>query len=141
MDEQPQVTAALSLSRRDALKRGAVIVGALAWTAPAVQAVSMTAAHAESTSAPRSSSGLSRPAPESGFAGGGTQDSQLSLTGVGAPVVGAAAEGAGLMVTGATVAAVVAKASAASATTAAGAAGGAGAGGTADAAALPPSSA
>ena len=40
------------LSRRDLLKRGAVVGAAAAWTVPLVQVVSMTPAHADSPSAP-----------------------------------------------------------------------------------------
>lgn len=40
------------LSRRDLLKRGAVVGAAAAWTIPIVQVVSMTPAHADSPSAP-----------------------------------------------------------------------------------------
>jgi hypothetical protein len=42
----------LPVTRRDALKRGAVVGGALAWTVPAIQVISLTAARAESPSAP-----------------------------------------------------------------------------------------
>jgi hypothetical protein len=41
-----------AVSRREALKRGALAGGVLVWTVPVVQAVSLTAAHAESPSAP-----------------------------------------------------------------------------------------
>jgi len=40
------------LSRRDLLKRGAVVGVTAAWTVPLVQVVSMTPAHADSPSAP-----------------------------------------------------------------------------------------
>lgn len=40
------------LDRRTALKRGVLVGGALVWAAPVVQAVSLTAAHAESPSSP-----------------------------------------------------------------------------------------
>ena len=40
------------LSRRDLLKRGAVVGVAVAWTVPVVQVVGMTAAHADSPRAP-----------------------------------------------------------------------------------------
>jgi hypothetical protein len=40
------------LSRRDLLKRGAVVGATVAWTVPLVQVVSMTPAHADSPSAP-----------------------------------------------------------------------------------------
>lgn len=40
------------LSRRDLLKRGAVVGATAAWTVPLVQVVSMTPAHADSPSAP-----------------------------------------------------------------------------------------
>lgn len=40
------------LDRRTALKRGALVGGALVWAVPVVQAVSLTAAHAENPSAP-----------------------------------------------------------------------------------------
>jgi len=40
------------LSRRDLLKRGAVVGAAAAWTVPLVQVVSMTPAHADSPSGP-----------------------------------------------------------------------------------------
>ncbi|MDQ2838545.1 MAG: twin-arginine translocation signal domain-containing protein [Actinomycetota bacterium] len=40
------------MSRRDLLKRGAVVGVAAAWTIPLVQVVSMTPAHADSPSAP-----------------------------------------------------------------------------------------
>jgi hypothetical protein len=40
------------LTRRQALKRGAVVGAAAVWTVPAIQAVSLTSAHADSPSAP-----------------------------------------------------------------------------------------
>lgn len=42
----------VGVSRRDLLKRGAVVGVAAAWTIPLVQVVSMTPAHADSPSAP-----------------------------------------------------------------------------------------
>jgi len=38
------------MTRRDALKKGAIVTAAAAWTVPLVQMVSMTPAHAESPS-------------------------------------------------------------------------------------------
>ncbi len=40
----------MSLSRRDALKRGLVVGGAMVWAVPTVQALGMSAAHADAPS-------------------------------------------------------------------------------------------
>lgn len=98
------------ISRRAALKRGVLAGGALVWTVPIVQAVSMTPAHAESASAPPSASGGSGqtgavPPPAGG----------LSFTGPSVPVVGTALVGAGLVATGVTATAVASKLGAAKA--------------------------
>lgn len=122
---------ARTMSRRQALKRGAVVGGALVWTVPAVQAVSMTQAHADVASAPRPGNGGGngngnghRP-PQAGnppSKGGG-------LASTGTPVIATAAAGTGLLVTGATVAVIAAKSAATTAIAgAAGAAGAAGSG-------------
>jgi hypothetical protein len=90
------------VSRRQALKRGALAGGALVWTVPVVQAVSMTAAHAESASAPpaphRASGGSSTVTGGSSAAGGSAD--QLSFTGTALPVAGAAVVGGGLLAAG-----------------------------------------
>ena len=52
MEKSDSTGSSGSMSRRDVLRRGAVVGGALVWTVPVVQAVSMQAAHAESASAP-----------------------------------------------------------------------------------------
>lgn len=49
------------ITRRQALKRGAVVGAAAAWTVPAIQVVSLTAAHADSPSAPPENPPPSRP--------------------------------------------------------------------------------
>jgi hypothetical protein len=41
-----------AITRRQALKRGAAVGALAAWTVPTIQAVSLTAAHADSASAP-----------------------------------------------------------------------------------------
>lgn len=111
MDEQhaPEASAT-SISRRAALKRGAVIGGTLVWTVPVVQAVSMTAAHAESASAPPRSSGGS---PGQPGAGGGQPPGDLAYTGSSVPVLGSAVVGAGLVATGVAATVVAAKVGAA----------------------------
>jgi hypothetical protein len=53
--KQQRDTEALSgggLNRRDALKRGAVVAGGLVWATPAIQALGLSAAHADDPSAP-----------------------------------------------------------------------------------------
>jgi hypothetical protein len=92
------------VSRRQALKRGAFVGGALVWTVPVVQAVSMTAAHAESASAPPP---RARQISGGGSSGGGSTvppgtPGQLSFTGTAVPVTGAAVLGAGLVAAGVT---------------------------------------
>lgn len=52
MTVQDQGDAVTGVSRRDLLKKGAVVGVAAAWTIPLVQVVSMTPAHADSPSAP-----------------------------------------------------------------------------------------
>ncbi|MGI8665369.1 MAG: twin-arginine translocation signal domain-containing protein [Jatrophihabitans sp.] len=51
------------VSRRDLLKRGAVVGAAAAWTIPLVQVVSMTPAHADSPSAPPAGPPTNNPPP------------------------------------------------------------------------------
>ncbi|HEY9390281.1 MAG TPA: hypothetical protein VIR27_11020 [Mycobacteriales bacterium] len=48
----PEEPTRVGLDRRTALKRGALVGGSLVWAVPVVQAVSLTAAHAESPSSP-----------------------------------------------------------------------------------------
>ena len=100
------------VSRRDALKRGAVIGGTLVWTVPVVQAVSMTAAHAESASAPPRAQGGS---PGQPGAGAGSVAGELPHTGSSVPVLGSAVVGAGLVATGVAATVVAAKVGAAKA--------------------------
>jgi hypothetical protein len=52
MGAQDQDDAVSGVSRRDLLKKGAVVGVTAAWTIPLVQVVSMTPAHADSPSAP-----------------------------------------------------------------------------------------
>ena len=52
MAAQDQADAISGVSRRDLLKKGAVVGVTAAWTIPLVQVVSMTPAHADSPSAP-----------------------------------------------------------------------------------------
>lgn len=52
------------VSRRDLLKRGAVVGVAAAWTVPLVQVVSMTPAHADTPSAPPTAPTNAPPTPE-----------------------------------------------------------------------------
>ncbi len=52
MTAQDQGDAVAGVSRRDLLKKGAVVGVTAAWTIPLVQVVSMTPAHADSPSAP-----------------------------------------------------------------------------------------
>lgn len=52
MTAQDQGDAVTGVSRRDLLKKGAVVGVTAAWTIPLVQVVSMTPAHADSPSAP-----------------------------------------------------------------------------------------
>jgi hypothetical protein len=52
MTVQDQGDAVTGVSRRDLLKKGAVVGVTAAWTIPLVQVVSMTPAHADSPSAP-----------------------------------------------------------------------------------------
>jgi hypothetical protein len=120
LSEQLRAGAAVpAISRRDALKRGALVGGSLVWTVPVVQAVSLTAAHAENPSAPpvggggSGGGGISKPSTPAGPAapigraaplqpevpaeqGGG----RLPFTGTSVSVLGAAAVGAGLVTTG-----------------------------------------
>lgn len=49
-DQVPVDSTKSSLSRREALKQGAIAGGALLWVAPAVQAISINAAHAQTSS-------------------------------------------------------------------------------------------
>jgi hypothetical protein len=53
-------------SRRDLLKRGAVVGAAAVWTIPLIEAVSMTPAHAESPSSPSGGGGGQVTPPPSG---------------------------------------------------------------------------
>ena len=50
-DAGSTTTTPRGLSRRDALKRGALVGGAVLWTVPAIQTITMTAAHAATPSA------------------------------------------------------------------------------------------
>ncbi|MBW3547423.1 MAG: twin-arginine translocation signal domain-containing protein [Actinobacteria bacterium] len=59
-----------STSRRDALKRGAVI-GGLVWVAPAVQLIGINPAHAQTASPPAGGSGGGGGAGGGGGVGGG----------------------------------------------------------------------
>jgi hypothetical protein len=73
MDESKNVDpsmAADGVSRRDALKKGAIAGGALLWVPPAVQAIGMTRAGAQT------------PSPPGGCTSGGANDLQLDLTGL-----------------------------------------------------------
>jgi hypothetical protein len=53
----------VGVSRRDLLKRGAVVGAVAAWTIPLVQVVSMTPAHADSPSAPPATPPPNNPPP------------------------------------------------------------------------------
>lgn len=61
MSEMPHV-APQGVNRRDVLKRGAVIGAATVWTIPVISAVSMTPAHADTTSS-APGGGSTQPAP------------------------------------------------------------------------------
>lgn len=115
------------LNRRQALTRGALAGGALVWATPLVQVVSLTAAHAESPSAPPAGGGGGQPpkqppgqqppgeqppanaAPPPGAppvqSPGPTPSpsrpqGELAFTGPGLPVVQTTAVGAALVATG-----------------------------------------
>lgn len=104
MDDQSTGAASAGYSRRDVLKKGAVVGGTLAWAVPAVQLISMTSASAESPSAPPSQG--QPPAQGQTPAGGqkpatqvaGSSDSSLAYTGF--PVAPVVAGGAGLVAAG-----------------------------------------
>jgi hypothetical protein len=96
------------MNRRDLLKRGAIVGAAAVWTVPLVQVVSMTPAHADSTSAPKSAIDPSR---QSSGQSSGTLDSghsvadagasgELAQTGTAVPIVGAAAVGVAALAIG-----------------------------------------
>jgi hypothetical protein len=91
------------LSRRQALKRGAAVGGALVWTVPVVQAVSMTAGHAVSASAPpppKQKHVTGGSAGDSGSSQAGGSSDQLSFTGSAVPATTAAVVGGALVATG-----------------------------------------
>ena len=88
-----------AVTRRQALKRGAVVGGALVWTVPAIQAVSLTAAHADSPSAPPTH--RSRPPAASAGGTGSPVVGSLPNTGTSLPVGPAVAIAAGMIATGA----------------------------------------
>jgi hypothetical protein len=115
VSEQESGALSSGISRRAALKRGVLAGGALVWTVPVIQAVSMTPAHAESASAPPSTSG------GSGQVGAAAPPpaGALSYTGPSVPVVGTAVVGAGLVATGVTATVVAGKLGAAKAAQAA----------------------
>lgn len=123
MKDQPEPAGTRSMTRRQALKRGAVVGGALAWTVPAVQAISMTSAHADAASAPPVRAGSVQPVSEGDMAPA-LSSGELSSTGT--PVVATAAVGTGLLVGGAAITAAV-KAQAAAGLAGAGSTGAAGA--------------
>ena len=120
MKDQPELAGTRSMTRRQALKRGAVVGGALAWTVPAVQAVSMTSAHADAASAPPVRAGSVQPVSEGGMAPA-LSSGELSSTGT--PVVATVAVGTGLLIGGAAITAAV-KAQAAAGLAGAGSTGG-----------------
>jgi hypothetical protein len=119
MNEGREVDEPNGVSRRDVLRRGAIVGAAAVWTVPLVQVVSMTAAHADSPSAPvtRTTTGVeaasdtrpnsvnatgTQPA-SGGTPSGGTASGSLPFTGNDVPVIGtiagvaALAVGAGLV--------------------------------------------
>jgi hypothetical protein len=53
VNDEEQLNMSVGYSRRAALKRGAVVGGAVVWAVPAVQAISMISASAENPSAPQ----------------------------------------------------------------------------------------
>jgi hypothetical protein len=131
---------ARTMSRRQALKRGAVVGGTLVWAVPAVQAINMTQAEAASAppGRPHGNSAGGRPAgnlPPQAQPGG--------LASTGTPVIATAAVGTGLLIGGAAVTVAI-KAGATGVASAVGGAGGTGAAGAtgiagaAESAAIPP---
>jgi hypothetical protein len=106
MSESVESDAVEGMSRRHLLKRGVQVGAVAAWTIPIVQVVSMTPAHADSTSKPASGSGsgtggktTTKTEPSSITATGTKPSSDLPFTG--ASVVPAAVVGAGALAVGA----------------------------------------
>ncbi|MBI1758400.1 MAG: hypothetical protein HYR62_04135 [Actinobacteria bacterium] len=95
------------VTRRAALKRGAIVGGALVWTVPVVQAISLTSAHAEAASAPPSTGGNpgtppvgeQPPGQRAGSTPAGASGT-LAYTGPTVPIVPAVAAAAGLIAAG-----------------------------------------
>lgn len=102
MDEIRKDPGSAGLSRRDMLRRGAVVGAAAVWTVPLVQVVSMTAAHAESPSAGTTNTPpgttTSTPGTTTGTPG---STSSLASTGPEVPVAGGLAAGAAIVAVGA----------------------------------------
>ena len=91
------------LSRRQLLKRGAV-VGAVAWTVPLIQVVGMSAAHADSPSAPPGGSAPQGSPPPVHQATPGAQQpgsTPIAFTGTQVPVGPAIGVGAAAVALGA----------------------------------------
>jgi hypothetical protein len=104
MSESVESDAVEGMSRRHLLKRGVQVGAVAAWTIPIVQVVSMTPAHADSTSKPANGSGTggktsTKTEPTSTTATGTKPSSDLPFTG--ASVVPAAVVGAGALAVGA----------------------------------------
>ncbi len=84
------------ITRREALKRGALVGGAVAWSIPAIQLIAMTSAHAERPS------GSTPPAkPPGQVLGEKTTSSGGKLPFTGSDVGGMAAVGTGALAVGA----------------------------------------
>lgn len=113
----PAATGGSAINRRDMLRRGALVGGALVWTVPVVQSLSLTPAHAESPSAPGNPGNPGNPnvpagpgnppqagAPQAGSPQGSAAQATaggLAETGAGVPVLGAVAIGAAAVAAGA----------------------------------------
>lgn len=111
VDEAQSVREADGVSRRDAIKRGLVVGGAVAWTVPTIQALGMSAAHADEPStttvkppreAPRGHVPPAAVTPGQS-AGPATEPDTLAKTGSDIPVAGIAATAAGAIGAGAVI--------------------------------------
>jgi hypothetical protein len=137
MIEQPSPDAR-SMSRRQALKRGAVVGGALVWTVPAVQAITMSSAHAEAASAPPGPANGARPEPPAVGRDGTPPAPRAGGLSGGAPVIATAAVGTGVLVGGAAVTAALKAQAAAGAVSSIGGGTGSAAGGAVESVIIPP---
>jgi hypothetical protein len=94
------------LSRREVLKRGAIVGAATVWTVPLISAISMTPAHADTTSAPSTNHNDGPPAAQTPEGDGGSRlpipqaGSDKGLASTGEPIAIAAATGGALLVAG-----------------------------------------